>query len=138
MMKAKDFRSRSVDYAYSNPVKFAALCSFCTLGAVPVLAFLVYSVATLIAIVVGALVLELFLLAVGIMGLAFILFFVTCISGCTTSVFAAAYLAYKAANSTFKMSKDTRFRTPVWPFSPNIDATEPESNHNTSEADKKK
>lgn len=128
-------------YARDNPVKFAALSSFCTLGAIPLLAFLAYSVATIVASVVGAVVIELFLLAMGIMGLAFVLFFVTCISVCTTSVFAASYFTYRAANSTLRKSKDIRFRTPVWPFSSTAvtaEYSEAQSDQQTSEADKKK
>lgn len=136
----KDMWDRMMSCAKENPVKFVALASFCTLGAVPLLAFLAYSVATIVASVVGAVVIELFFLSVGIMGLAFVMFFVTCISVCVTSIFAAAYFTFKAANSTFKKSKEIRFRTPVWPFSTpgTAEYSQPQSDHQTSEADKKK
>ncbi len=130
----EDLRNRIMQYANDNPVKFAALSSFCILGAVPLVAFLAYSVATIIASLVGAVVIELVLLAVGITVLAFVLFFVTCISVCITSVFAAVYFTYKAASTTLHKGKNLRLRTPVWPFS----NAEPQSDHETSEADKKK
>jgi uncharacterized membrane protein len=125
-------------YARKNPVKFAALSSFCTLGALPVLAFLAYSVATIVTSVVGAVVIELFLLAMGIMGLALVLFFVTCASVCATSVFAAVYFTYKATTSTFKKSKDMRFHMPVWPFSSAGACSEVQLDHHIPETDKKK
>lgn len=134
----KDLWDRTMAYAKENPVKFAALSSFCTLGAVPLLAFLAYSVATIVASVVGAVVIELFFLSMGIMGLAFVMFFVTCISVCVTSVFAAAYFTFKAANTTFKKSRDMRFRTPVWPFSTTTGTADQPQSEQTSEADKKK
>lgn len=135
----KDLRAKIVAYAQEKPVKFAALSSFSTLGAVPILAFLAYCVATIIASIVGAVVIELFFLAIGIMGLAFVMFFVTCISVCATSLFAAVYFTFKAANSTFRKSKDMRFRTPVWPFTTGTaECSHPQSDHQTSEADKKK
>lgn len=125
-----------VGYAQENPVKFAALSSFCTLGTVPLLAFLAYSVATIVASVVGAVVIEFFLLGVGIMGLAFVLFFVTCASVCATSVFTAIYFTHKVVTSTFRKGKDMRVRTPIWPFS-TVEYSEAQSDQ-TSEADKKK
>ena len=125
-----------VGYAQENPVKFAALSSFCTLATVPLLAFLAYTVATIVASVIGAVVIELFLLGMGILGLAFVLFFVTCASVCATSIFTAFYLTYKAATSTFRKGRDMRFRTPVWPFS-TVEYSEAQSDQ-TSEADKKK
>ena len=128
--------NRTLAYANNNPVKFVAVSTFCTLGAVPLLAFLAYSVATLVASIVGAVVIELFLLAMGITGLAFVLFFVTCIAACATSAFAALYFGYQAANSTFRRGKEMRFHAPAWPFS---STTEPQpDDHQTSEADKKK
>lgn len=123
-------------YARDNPVKFVALGSFTTLGAIPVMGFLAYGVATLIASVIGAVVIELFLLAVGITGLAFVLFFVTCLSVCATSVFAAAYFTYKTVTSTVCKNRDLRFRTPVWPFTSSADpGVQPLSDHQEPEAE---
>lgn len=137
----KDLWDKIMRYANTNPVKFVALSCFTTLGAVPLLVFMAYAAATLIASVIGAAVIELFLLAIGITGLAFVFFFITCMSVCTTSVFAAAYFTYKAVTSTFCKSKDLRFRTPVWPFTSSTDPSEfsePQSGHEGVESDKKK
>lgn len=112
----KDLLEKVKMYASENPVKFAALSSFSTLGAIPLLAFLAYTVATLVASVIGAVVIELFLLAMGIMALAFVLFFVTCISVCVTSVFASVYFSYKAVTSAVFKSRDIRFPTSAWPW----------------------
>lgn len=108
--------NKLVLYAKENPVKFVAVGSFCVLGAIPLLAFLAYGVSTLIATIVGAIIVELFLLAVGITGLAFILFFATCIAVCATSVFAAVYFSYRAASSTLSKTKSRFVSTPTWPF----------------------
>lgn len=137
----KDLVERLTKYAGDNPVKFVALSSFCSLGAIPLLAFVAYGVATVIASLIGAVVMELFLLAVGITGLAFVLFFVTCISVCATSIFGAVYLTYRAAASTLHRGKDFRYnfsRTPVWPFSSTTDPNEPQSGEQGVESDKKK
>ena len=80
--------------------------------------FLVYAVATVIASVIGAVVLELILLGVGITGLAFVLFFVTCITTCATAVFAAVYYSYQVANSTWKHTGGRAFKqSRLWPRS---------------------
>lgn len=128
----KDLWERILKYAQDNPVKFVAMGSFTTLGGVPLLAFLAYSAATLVASVIGAVIMELFLLAVGITGLAFVLFFVTCMSVCATSVFAAAYFTYKMVTSAFCKGKDWRLGTPVWPFISSAnpsECSEPQSAH---------
>lgn len=125
-------------YARDNPVKFVALGSFFTLGALPIMGFLAYSAATVIASVIGAVVIELFLLALGITGLAFVLFFVTCMSVCATSVFAAVYFTYKAVSSTIFKSRDLRFRTPVWPFTSTADPVVYSEPQPEAEPDKKK
>ena len=132
-----DLWSRVATYAKKSPVKFVAAGSFLTLGAIPVLAFVAYSVATLIASIIGAIVIELFLLAVGITGLAFVLFFVTCISVCITSVFSAVYMSYRVASCT--LCKTKSLSTSVWPFS-NSDLNEsfePQSCHG-DDTDKRK
>ncbi len=86
-------------YGAANPLKMFAFLSFSVLGAIPVLAFAAYAVATLVAIVIGSVVVELFLLVAGIICLAFILFFVTCITLCVTSVFGALVMSYRLASS---------------------------------------
>lgn len=115
----KDLWSKMMAYARENPVKFVALGSFSVMGAIPVLAFSAYSVATLLASIIGAVVVELFLLAVGITGLTFVLLFVTCISVCVTSLFGALYFTYRAASSTLSKTKGMGFRLsrpPAWPY----------------------
>lgn len=114
-----DLWNKMLAYARKSPVQFVALGSFSVLGAIPVLAFVAYSVATLVATIVGALVIELFLLAAGITGLAFVLFFVTCTSVCVTSVFGALFFGYQAASTTLSKTKGMGFRLSrgsVWPY----------------------
>ena len=136
----KDYWERILLYARDNPVKFVAIGSFATLGALPIIGFLAYSAATIVASIVGAVVIELFLLALGITGLAFVLFFITCISVCATSVFAAAYYTYRAVSSTIFKNNDFRFRTPAWPFTPTTspEDTPEQSGTQEDESDKKK
>ena len=114
--------NKTMVFAIENPVKFVALGSFSVLATVPVLSFAAYGISTLVATIVGALLVEVFLLAVGITGLAFVLFFVTCISMCVTSVFGALYFGYHAASTTLSKTKGMGFRlsrTPAWPYTSN-------------------
>ncbi len=93
--------ARVSQYATKNPAQFIALSSFFVLGGVPIIGFLAYAVATIIASLIGAIVLEIILLGIGIAGLAFVLLFVTCISLCATSVFMAVYYSYQVASKTW-------------------------------------
>ena len=106
-----DIRTKLKQFACDHPVQFVGLASFAAFGAIPAGAFAVYAVATLIASLVGALILEVVLLAVGIAGLAIVLFCVTCVSGCVVSVFSALYYSYRLASCTVKKA-----RRP-WPIS---------------------
>lgn len=92
---------RISQYAVNNPTKFVALSTFIVLGGIPIIGFLAYAVATIIASLIGAIVLELVLLGIGITGLAFVLFFVICITLCATSIFAALYYSYQVAYKTW-------------------------------------
>lgn len=103
--------TRISQYATENPAKFIALSSFFVLGGVPIIGFLAYAVATIVASLIGAVVLELILLGIGITGLVFVLLFVTCISLCATSIFMAVYYSYQVASKTWSKSK----RSLAWP-----------------------
>ena len=119
-MNMNVWRGNMMSYAGDNPVKFVALSTFTLVGAIPVLAFTAYCVASLVACIIGAVVVEIFLLALGITGLTFVLFFVTCISLCVTSVFGALLFAYQAVSSTMSKTKGMRFRLApgsTWPYS---------------------
>ena len=100
-----DIKDKMMKYATEHPLKFVALATFTTLGGVPVITFLAYSVATIIASLIGAIILELFLLVVGITALAFILVFVTCATVCVTSIAMAFYYVLVAANCSWKLRK---------------------------------
>ena len=113
-----DTQKRLSQFACNNPVLFVGLTSFAALGVIPAGAFAVYTVATLVASLVGALILEAVLLAVGIAGLAIVLLFVICISGCVMSVFSALYYSYLLASRTVK-----KVRRP-WPISRPSDSSQ--------------
>lgn len=112
------FFRRMLAYASKNPVTFVALGSFSFFGAIPVLAFAAFGVATLLASIVGAVVIEFFILAAGITGLAFVLFFVMCISLWVASAFGVIYFVYQATSTTLSKTKDFPFRlspSGTWP-----------------------
>lgn len=100
-----DIKDKMMKYATEHPLKFVALATFTTLGGVPVITFLAYSVATIIASLIGAVILELFLLVVGITALAFVLVFVSCATVCVTSLAMAFYYVLAAANCSWKLRK---------------------------------
>lgn len=100
-----DIKDKVLKYASEHPMKFTALATFTTLGGVPIITFLAYSVATIIASLIGAIILELFLLVVGIAALAFVLVFVSCATVCVTSLAMALYYVLAAANCTWKLRK---------------------------------
>ena len=104
-----DLKNNIMKYASEHPVKFTALATFTVLGGIPIMTFLAYSVATIIASLIGAVVLELFLLVVGVTALAFVLFFVSCVTVCVTSAFMALYYGFVVANCTWKLRKSSRF-----------------------------
>lgn len=136
-MEEESLKDKAASFAKESPVKFVALTSFCTLGALPLISFVVYGVVTLIASIIGALVVELFLLAAGLAGLVFVLIVVTCISACITSLFAAAYFTFNTvASSTLFKTRGTRLflHTPGWPSSPSSN-TQPQDG---GDADKRK
>ncbi len=100
-----EIKDKMLKYASEHPMKFTALATFTTLGGLPVLTFLAYSVATIIASLIGAVVLELFLLVVGIAALTFVLVFVSCATVCVTSLAMALYYVFVAASSSWKLTK---------------------------------
>ena len=114
---------KMLEYASENPVKFVALGSFSVLASVPILSFVIYSFFTLMATIIGAMVIELFLLTVAIIGLAFVLFFVMCISTSVTGVFGAVYFVYRASSTILCRTKGMGFRglhcLLVWPYTSN-------------------
>ena len=89
-----------MDFAKENPIKFVSLGTFITLGAVPLLAFLGYATAAVVASIIGAVLLDLFLISLAAVGLGLVLCCVTCVSLCTTSVFGAFYLGFRAVKKT--------------------------------------
>jgi len=99
-MTVDGLKSSALSYGAVNPFKTIALLSFSALGAIPVLVFVAYLVATLLGVVIGSVVVELILLGAGLTCLAFVLFFVTCITLCVTSIFGAIYFSYKIATGT--------------------------------------
>lgn len=113
-----DTQKRLSQFARDYPVLFVGLASFAALGVIPAGAFAVYAVATFVASLVGALILEAVLLAVGIIGLAVVLLFVVCVSGCVMSVFSALYYSYQLASHTVK-----KVRHP-WPVSRPSDSSQ--------------
>lgn len=116
--KMGDLIEKVLKFANDHPIQFVALLVFCCLGGVPLVVFLVYAVATVIASIIGAVVLELILIGIGITGLAFVLFFVTCITTCATAIFMAVYYSYQVANSTWKHTGGKAFRqSGLWPSS---------------------
>ena len=134
----KDFWDKLTRYASDNPVKFVAMGSFFAFGALPLLVFVAYGIATLIASLIGAVVIELFLLAIGITGLAFALFFVTCLSVCATSIFAAAYFMYRIVLTNFGKGRNLRLAH-LWPSSSSTNCDEcSEPQPGCLETDKKK
>ncbi len=103
-----------MDFAKENPIKFVSLGTFITLGAVPLLAFLGYVATAVVASVIGAILVDLFLISLAAVGLGLVLCCVTCASLCATSVFGAFYLGFRAVKKTadvgFRLGKKS-----TWP-----------------------
>jgi len=87
-------------FALENPVKFVAVSIFLILGGLPIVGFLAYAIASVIASLIGAAILSLVLLGIGLAGLAFVLCFVTCITLCTTSIFVSLYYSFRFVRQT--------------------------------------
>lgn len=87
---------RLQQFGRSNPVQFVAVAAFAVMAGIPVATFLAYAIGTLIASLVGALVLEVVLLFGGIMVLGIALFVVVSLTACITAIFASIYYAYRA------------------------------------------
>lgn len=105
--------AKIIAYAKQNPIKFTALASFLILGAIPIFAFLGYSATAVIISCIVAIVVDLFIISIGAIGLSFVLFFVTCMTVCATSVFAGFYFTYRIATGTingFRLDKKS-----TWP-----------------------
>ncbi len=124
-MNLRDLACKMAQMASDRPVQFVALTSFLVLGGVPIAAFLGYAVATLLASVIGVVFLELFLLAIGITGLAIVLSFVVCVSGGLVSVFAALYYSYQFAVGTVKKVRNPR-PFPASPTPADVSETQPD------------
>ena len=106
-----------LDYAKENPIKFVSIVSFLALGAIPIVSFLGYSAAAVIVSCIVAVVIDLFIISIGAIGLSFVLFFVTCMAVCATSVFAGFYFTYRlasgAVNNGFRLSEKSTWPTTV-------------------------
>ena len=105
-MNWDEFVRKMKQLSSNQPIRFVAITSFLVFGGVPIVTFLVYAIATIIASIIGALFFELLLLAIGITGLGIVLLFVVCISGGVVSVFAALYYSYRFATCTVKRAKN--------------------------------
>lgn len=103
---AADLCDKIVAYARDKPVKFVCLASFCVLAAVPLLGFLAYAVTAIISSIIGAAIFGIFFVSVGVVGLAFVLVCVACISMCATSIFGAIYVVFCAASCTLDKTKE--------------------------------
>ena len=99
---------RLQQFGRSNPVQFVAVAAFAVMAGIPVATFLAYAIGTLIASLVGALVLEVVLLFGGIMVLGIALFVVVSLTACITAIFASIYYAYKA--TIYAVDKGKRVR----------------------------
>ena len=91
-----DVSTRLLQFGRSNPVQFVAVAAFAVMAGIPVAIFLAYAIGTLIASLVGALVLEVVLLFGGVVVLGIALFVVVSLTACTTAIFASLYYAYRA------------------------------------------
>ena len=110
-------------YAAQNPVKFVAIASLVVTGAVPVGAFFLYAVGTVLCTLIAAIVLDLTLLAFGVFGLLLALCFVGCISGGVVGLFSLVYFAYRAAVGSLNHAR-TRLTPQSSPPSPSPDDEE--------------
>ena len=91
-----DLSTRLLQFGRSNPVQFVAVAAFAAMAGIPVAVFLAYAIGTLLASLVGALVLEVVLLFGGIVVLGIALFVVLSLTACITAIFASLYYAYRA------------------------------------------
>lgn len=110
-------------YAAQNPIKFVAIVSVVVTGAIPVGAFFLYVVGTVLCTLIAAIVLDLTLLAFGVFGLLLSLCFVGCISGCVAGVFSLVYFGYRAAVGSLNHAR-TRLAPQNFPPSPSPDEEE--------------
>ena len=114
-----NFCDKMIDYAKDNPIKFVSLGSFISLGAIPLLAFLGYVATAIVVSLIGAIVVDLFLISVAAVGLGLVFCCVTCLSLCATSVFGAFYLSFKALRKTadvgFRLNKKSTWPTAADP-----------------------
>ena len=86
-----DLKDTISKYAVDHPIKFTALLTFMILAGIPTATFLSYSIVTLIVSLIGAILVELFLLVIGLSALVFVLVFVSCATMCVTAVVSAIY-----------------------------------------------
>lgn len=99
--------SRLIHYAMQNPIASVALLSLVVTGAVPVGAFLIYAVGTIVCTVVAAIVLDLALLGLGVFFLVLALCVVGCISGGAAVAFSGVYVVYRATMGGLSKAKAT-------------------------------
>ena len=100
-----ELKDKTVKFASQQPIKFVALATFVALGGVPIGSFLAYSIVTVIASLIGAVLVELFLLVIGVAALAFVLCFVGCVTACVTMMATALYYGFCAAYCTWTAGK---------------------------------
>ena len=101
-MGSETLSGKAKQMAHEDPVKFVATASFLALGAVPLAGFLAYAVVTLIATIIGGIIVQVALLGLGIACLAFVLVIVGCLTGCIVSGFATLYYSYRFASGTLQ------------------------------------
>lgn len=104
-----EFKESIFKYAMEQPIKFTALLTFIVLGGIPVTTFVSYSAVTLVISLVGAVLVELFLLLIGVTALVFVLVFVGCFTVCVTAIVSAIYYGFVATNKTLNWGKASRF-----------------------------
>lgn len=93
-------------YAKENPVKFFSACSFLGMGAIPILGFLGFALTAVVGSLVGALVLDVFLISAAAVGLGVVLFFVGCVTVCCTSAFGLCYVGLRTAGCTLRKTSE--------------------------------
>ena len=93
-------------YAKQNPVKFFSISSFLGMGAIPVLGFLGFALTAVVGSIIGALVLDAFLISVAAVGLGVVLFFVACTTICCTSAFGLCYLGFCTVGCTLRKTSE--------------------------------
>lgn len=109
-----DFLTKIIEFAKENPVRFVLMASFLSMAAIPLTAFVGYIFTVVTASVVGGILLDVFIISLGAIGLGFVLCFITCLSVCCTSMFGAFYFGYQVTKGTLRKILDifTKYKDP--------------------------